>query len=247
MKNRFTLIELLVVIAIIAILAAMLLPALSAARERARSASCTSNLKNIGLFSEMYSNDNNGYMVGMYTHVAPWCLPLAIYNTANPEPAANAVRYEMDSFLAAAKIFTCPNQPNADIQLCFNNQADIEAPCGYAYNQMCGNLYKDSSKDLTASQCKVRDTAEEPQSTLCIGDAWLTTSIQNNGKPFAYFYWGEPAQAIKWDYIYNKLPVNGVHGNKSINGLMVDGHVENVSMEGVSAGAYWELMRWNKG
>ena len=62
MKKSFTLIELLVVIAIIAILAAMLLPALSAARERARSASCISKLNNYGKAIIMYGDPNKGYV-----------------------------------------------------------------------------------------------------------------------------------------------------------------------------------------
>ena len=62
-KTAFTLIELLVVIAIIAVLAAMLLPALSKAREKARSISCVSKLNSVGKAILMYRDDYEDQML----------------------------------------------------------------------------------------------------------------------------------------------------------------------------------------
>ncbi len=101
MKKQFTLIELLVVIAIIAILAAMLLPALSAARERARSANCVGKLKQIGLATFMYAGDNKDYIPTRGLDNEPGCGRAENYRVEANDNERPANKLAMGGYMGA--------------------------------------------------------------------------------------------------------------------------------------------------
>ena len=129
-KRAFTLIELLVVIAIIAILAALLLPALSAAKERSRRIQCANNLHQIGIALHLYAEDNRDLLPDCTTNNPqffgsywPWDLNTNVVNELITHGVSRPVLY-------------CPSNPamndDAHWNFCDYNPGPIRV-VGYVF------------------------------------------------------------------------------------------------------------------
>jgi prepilin-type N-terminal cleavage/methylation domain-containing protein len=98
-KKGFTLIELLVVIAIIALLLAILMPSLSKVKENARAILCLNNLRQVGMFQQMYADQNDGKII----EIALWSQPAGV-----PITWADRFFYE-ERFTDTSEMFYCPS------------------------------------------------------------------------------------------------------------------------------------------
>jgi prepilin-type N-terminal cleavage/methylation domain-containing protein/prepilin-type processing-associated H-X9-DG protein len=130
--GAFTLIELLVVIAIIAILAALLLPALSRAKEKALRANCVSNLKQIGLGIVMYNDDNRTLPAVKFKDANSW-YPYEMMRVSAPNNITMGP-YDLGLLWATKdvsnpKVFYCPsNKKGASDSYSYDHFVSDTAP-----------------------------------------------------------------------------------------------------------------------
>ena len=145
----FTLIELLVVIAIIAILASILMPALSSARERAKSATCINNLKEVGMAHARYADDYNGMILfqginSSGSGTAPW---VSYYCGTYPQRCREylpKLLVKRGNVRRTAKVLLCPSTPGHLAPGDGEGQVPQRVYGAPAYNYYLSTTYSDN-------------------------------------------------------------------------------------------------------
>lgn len=241
--DGFTLVELLVVIGIIAVLIAILMPALSSARQEAQAVQCSSNLRQLGMAIEMYAQEAKGYSI------TSWMGPNGGAYGSLPSYTWRAMLYPYVN--KTTGVFHCPsyddNVPSpasvtavvpAMVGYSWDPETNEWGYCGYAANRV---HYEEGPP--TDPMAGVFDNAIQPKLTQIYDPTrviFLTDASNEHGLPSPGGQSGFWADSIYYSpnvHDFIRLDKAALRHKNACNYSFADGHVERLQPKQTACGS----------